>query len=353
MSETEIKELGANDMAQWRALVASSPEGSAYNDPDYLAALCEATGARFRIIGAWRADKLEGGVALFERWTVAGRIVSPRLLLYYSGPVLARHTTKYPSEQTSRHVDVLGRLAQHVAGMGFGSVVLKAMPSLTDVRPFLATGWDASPAYSYIVRLDDLPQQWARVEQNLRRLVKRCTDRDGITFAADDDFEAFWRLHELTLSRKGAALYLPKPQFARFFERIKAQGLARIYHARLPDGTAIATQLVLTGPYAATHSVCAGGDPAHAKLGAQAFLRWRVFEHLAGLGHKSNDLTDAALNSITHFKSQLGGDLAPTFVLESPRTKRYAAVTSVGNAARRGINVAAGAARMLTVGVKS
>jgi hypothetical protein len=35
------------------------------------------------------------------------------------------------------------------------------------------------------------------------------------------------------------------------------------------------------------------------------------------------DLTDAALNPVTHFKSQLGGDLEMTLLLDAPRSLAY------------------------------
>jgi hypothetical protein len=41
------------------------------------------------------------------------------------------------------------------------------------------------------------------------------------------------------------------------------------------------------------------------------------------MGFSGNDLTGAGLNPVTHFKSQLGGDLHLFFVLNSPRTLRY------------------------------
>ena len=73
----------------------------------------------------------------------------------------------------------------------------------------------------------------------------------------------------------------------------------------------------------------AGTDPEHRRLGAAAFLRWRVFEWLAATGKRGNDLTDAALNPVTHFKSQLGGELVTNFVLESPGSMRYRTVTGL------------------------
>jgi hypothetical protein len=165
---------------------------------------------------------------------------------------------------------------------------------------------------------------------------------------ADDDFDTFFRLHKDTLTRKGAMGYLPREQFARFFDRLSKANLARIFTARMPDGRAAATQLVLMGPYPCAHTVCAGGDPELSKLGAHAFLRWRVFEQLSALGYKANDLTDAALNSVTHFKSQLGGDLVMSHVLTSPRSPRFAAADTLGLLHQR----ARGIARRIVKGAR-
>ena len=84
-----------------------------------------------------------------------------------------------------------------------------------------------------------------------------------------------------------------------------------------------AAQLVLLGPHLVSHTACAGADPEYNKQGASAFLRWSAFEALATLGYKGNDLTDATLNPVTHFKSQLGGALELSLVLQSPRSRRY------------------------------
>ena len=51
----------------------------------------------------------------------------------------------------------------------------------------------------------------------------------------------------------------------------------------------------------------------------------RVFEALSALGYAANDLTDAALSPVTRFKSQLGGDLHLSLLLEGPRSRLYRA----------------------------
>jgi hypothetical protein len=76
----------------------------------------------------------------------------------------------------------------------------------------------------------------------------------------------------------------------------------------------VATQLILLGPGAVSHTVTAGSDPEYLSTGANAFLRWGAFREISKLGYSGNDLTGAGLTPVTRFKSQLGGDLT----LEKP-----------------------------------
>ncbi len=314
--------LSEPDFPEWNDLVGRSAEGSVYNTPEYLATLCEAAGGRFRILAAQKGDELLGGIALYERGSGAGAYVWPRLLLYYNGIVLRPYDTRYPSQRTARHNEILESLAEGLSSLRYGRIALRCRSPLTDVRVLLAKGWVARPQYSYVVPLTDLDALWARMEQNLRRLVDRCAAQ-GLAVTEDDDFDSFFRLHSQVHERKGASLYLPEPAFRRFFARLRSQGLARLYHARLPDGTSVSAQLVLLGPHPVSHTASAAADGEHRKLGATAYLRWNVFRKLSEQGIAANDLTDAGLNPVTHFKAQLGGDLQMGFWLEAPESARF------------------------------
>jgi hypothetical protein len=243
-------------------------------------------------------------------------------LLYYHGPVTSIHDSKYPSEQTSRQNEILTALAEELERTGYGKIVFRNCSSLRDVRPFTARGWRTWVSYTYVVPVSDLEAQWQRVEQNLRRLIQRCR-REGVRVTDDDDFDSFFRMHQGTHMRKKVSLYLPRPTFARYFQRLKNQDLCRLYHARLPDGRSVSSQLVLLGPHPRTHTVCAGTDPEFLRMGATAFLRWSVFEELSRMGYAANDLTDAELNPVSHFKSQFGADLEPCLNLRGPESALF------------------------------
>lgn len=323
MSKLSVGTLRSEEFGEWREFVGRSPDGSVYSEPDYLDALAAATGANFRIVGVRRAEALVGGLALYEtRSALHGHHAGPRLLLYYHGPLFAPYDGAYPSQRTSRDLEIQSALLDYLSCLRFDSVILKSRSTVRDVRTYVDRGWAASPSYTYVVSLTDLKQQWQRVENNLRRLIKRCTESDGLSFTDDGDFDSFFRLHSLTLGRRRVPTYLPERAFRQFVERTRAAGLARLQHARLPNGSAIASQLVLLGKHTVSHTACAGMDPEYSRLGASAFLRWRGFEALAQLGYEANDLTDAALNSVTHFKSQLGGSLEAALVLKAPQSPR-------------------------------
>lgn len=316
-----VAPLTEQEYGEWNAFVLAAPTGSLYAHTAYLDALCTATGGRFRVLAVRQGEELLGGVGLYEERTRAGTVVSPRLLLYYNGPVVRHSQTKYPSEQTSRELKILGALEAAVRGAGYAIVKLKGRSPLADVRPFLSNGWSARHGYTYVVSIADLEQTRGRIEQNLRRLIDRC-GRTGFSFTPDDDFDSFYALHASTMERVDARVYLEKERFRTFCDTLARQGLAKIFHARLPDGRSAATQLVLLG-HPVTHTVVAGADPEQIKSGVSAFLRWKVFEYLSAAGYQANDLTDASLNPVTHFKSQLGGTLEALVEVWSAPSARY------------------------------
>jgi hypothetical protein len=320
--EVRVEPLRQSELADWARLVRSSPQGTVYALPCYLAALCGAAGGRFVVLGVWHGEELAGGVALYECDSRYGRFVAPRLLLYYNGPVLRSYGTRYPSEQTARHLKTLAALEQAITARGYARVTLACSPALTDARPFLEAGWRAAPQYTYVVDIAEPPAQWERVEPNLRRLILRC-GREGMACVADGDLDAFFALHARTMARKGGGLYLSAEGFRRYFDTLSRAGLCRLFNARQPDGRVVASQLVLLGPNGRCHVVAAAADEAFLRSGASAFLRWKSFEALSAAGWKEADLTDASLNPVTHFKSQLGGELQVLLALDAPRTLYY------------------------------
>ena len=314
--------LEENEFERWNKFVASCPAGSIYSSADYLDILCRNAGGSFRILAAFSGDELACGLALYERKTLNRTYVSPRLLLYYNGLVCREHTSRYPSQNCSKEIALLSALYEKLFTQKYAAFSLRNRSPITDVRPWIAKGWRATVSYSYEVSLSDMEAQWAKVDQNLRRLINRCAKQD-FTVTEDDDFDSFYELHKQTYLRKGVEIYLPYGNFKQYFKELREHNLCRMFHARLPDGKVVSSQLVLLGSHPVTHTVCAAAAEEYLATGVTAFLRWRVFERIAELGYRANDLTDAALNPVTKFKSQLGGDLRMSVIISQPASPLF------------------------------
>jgi hypothetical protein len=310
-----IEYLEKDSEADWSRLLAESQQATIYSSPEYLSALCEATGGTYRLLGVRRGTELVAGLGVYEERTPIGPKVSPRYLLYFNSILVRDYETRFPSQKTARSLEALRAIDGELSARSYVRVRLHNHWSLEDVRPFLEGGWHAAPSYTYVADLTDLDGLSRRVDRNFQRLIRRCRAAD-LTPAEDDDFASLYRLHAATHERKGAPIYLAQRPFTTYFRRLKERGLCRLDHLRTPAGRSVAAQLTLLGPYPTAHTVVAGADPEFMQLGTTPFLRWTVFEALAALGYRYNDLTDAALNPVTRFKSQLGADLRLSLVLK-------------------------------------
>jgi hypothetical protein len=322
-ADLSVRPLHESDYDRWSQLVADSASGSIYALPAYLETLCDATGDRFTVTGVFQGSEMVGGMPLYLQRSKMGDMAIRRPLLACHSPVIREYTTRVPSERSARQSAILAALEQHLRAVDCVHMVLVVRHTIGDIRPFQAAHWRVGPEYSYQVDITDLASTWTRVAQNLRRLVHRARD-SGLVVTCDDDFDSFYQLHDEVHRRKHAALYLPEAAFRTYFVRLRAQNLCQLYHARLPNGQSVATQLVLTGPHPVSHTVCAASDGAYLALGTNPFLRWKVFEALAALGYTANDLTGATYgHDVTLFKRQLGGELVANWYIVRPETFRY------------------------------
>lgn len=324
-----------SEYPEWNRLVSTAPSGSVYSMPEYLDVLCRAAGGSFKILAAFQGDEIVGGVALYERPSPAGVYVANRLLLYYNGLVLKEYNTKYPSERTDRQFAALAAIEEALRAQPYARLSLHNRHPVCDLRPFFLSEWTIRPNYSYVVNIADMQAAWGRVEQNLRRLINRATEK-GIVFSDDDDFAGFYAMHTSTAERKGAYIYLAQDAYESWFRALHAQGLCKLYQARTSEGRSVAAQLVLTGRHPVTHTVSAAAEAEFLNTGVNPFLRWRAFEALNKLGHTGNDLTDAFPNPVSKFKGQLGGDLVMNTTVSRPDSLAYRWQYRAGTAVDRG-----------------
>lgn len=193
-TKIHIAYLDQSEYNSWNKFVTESTFGSIYSTTEYLEILCEATKGNFKILAAKQGDEIIGGVGLYEQNSPQGIYISPRLLLYYNGIVLRDYKTKYPSQQTSRHLAIMGALEEALSETKYNVIRLWNRPNLLDVRVFLARKWTTNLHYTYTVHISDIQALWKKVDQNLRRLITRC-EKEEYKIVVNDDFKSFYDLH--------------------------------------------------------------------------------------------------------------------------------------------------------------
>lgn len=313
-----VRDVLPAEYADWRRVLAASEEGSPYQLPEYLNALAEATNGQCRLLGAFRHGELVGGMGLYlQHVTLGGTQATSRLLLYYNGPFVQPCLSQHPHKQEKHRRDIHRAIESQVHNAGYRRVRFKARPPHIDYRVFLDQGWHAKPVYSYVIDLQDMPQLWQNIDNNLRRLVRRC-ERENVIFSDEGSCDAFLDMHAETSCRKDAPQYLPREPFRRFIETLRKQGCLTLFQISSAKGVPVATQLVLHGDHTVAHTLSAGSTESDLQSGCNAILRWRVCQWLANRGYRALDLTDAHNITVARFKSQLGAKVQLGLQLELP-----------------------------------
>src|SRR5262249_11202223 len=157
-------------------------------------------------------------------------VISPRMLLYYNGPVLRDDLLALEGDY-SRKLGCLSALCTLLGQQQVNTITLHCRDGYQDFRPFIQQGWRAAPTYTIVVPTADSGQLWSRIDKNARRLVRRA-EIAGCTVEPDNDFDSLYRAHEEVHRRKGSQLYLPRESFRRYVEDLVAANLGVIFSAR-------------------------------------------------------------------------------------------------------------------------
>ena len=314
-----VRPIKTSEYAAWREVLASSHDGSPYQLPEYLEFLANATGNETRLIGIFEGDDpvLVGGIGLLCATSALTRYSSSRLLLYYNGPFIAKHTGMSDSRDERRRLRLLDALGKFLMQEDLDFVRFKVRFADADYRPLLSLGWKAAPVYTYLMRTDNLVEQWNDIDSNLKRLIRR-GEKEGLLFNDAGNFDDFYAMHVETANRKRSPIYMERTMFGEFVANLMRAGIARLFEARTPDGTTIASQLVLFSGHPIAHTLAASSREEYQQTGCNPFLRWKTCEWLNAKGYQGLDLTDAHVLSVARFKSEMGAKLTLAMEYQSP-----------------------------------
>lgn len=293
-----LGDIGAR--AAYEALLATSPQRSAFASLAFADAAC----AAFGLAGHLAVARDAGGAAtaavvVFEKALGPLRVAARPPLADVCGPVLGAPLRAADVHARTSPLDALAAWA----GRRYGQATWALHPSLTDARPLAWAGWRLTPVWSYHLDLTagDVADRFSRRAAQHARLP------ESALRVVPDEPEAVARLAAASLGRKGLGMP-PVGAVGAVARAMVDAGLARAWTAGPPGAEAGAGLVALVEPPVAVYWIVgrtADGGAAATRLVAHAARE----AHAAGCTTLS--LGGANVPSVAEFKRRLGATLVP------------------------------------------
>jgi lipid II:glycine glycyltransferase (peptidoglycan interpeptide bridge formation enzyme) len=175
-----------------------------------------------------------------------------------------------------------------------------------------AAGWrpalkSVQPLQSRVIDLAVSEEQvWAGLRSKWRQYVQKARRGGVVVVEADaSGLDAFYAILVETAERSGF-LYRTADSYRRVFEAYAAKGAARLLFARLPDGSAGATLMLIE---ACGHVVepYGGMTAAGATARANYLIKWEAIRQARERGYTAYDMWGLPNEGIAQFKAGFGG----------------------------------------------
>ena len=312
------------DWAQWDSFVCSSMLGTVYHQSGWLSALRQGMGQDIRVHCLYEDGDIQMGGVLRVGRRFGITVGRKPWGTAYNG-IVTRENTSEP---------LIDTFYRRIAGTYVQARLIQAPVPRSLATP--SSPWSVAERVTPVVDTRDLADTWAKFDRRVRQRVRKAAS-EGIQVEESNDFNAFSTLYGLSYQRQGIELDLDLTALATTLTLAHANGVIRLFLARVPSGQA-ASGLVVGQDRHRAYFMLAGADPQFRNSDAMTLLWWRVMEILAPQCPEI-DLVGLGTPGIERFKRSFSPELRPyseaqmTIILGVPLPD--GAVKRVARAVRR------------------
>lgn len=182
-------------------------------------------------------------------------------------------------------------------------------PDITDVRPFIYTGFKPSVKYTYINNLLE-----TKINSDEKSL-KNKSDRIGVTYKWEDNNIDVLQQHLRSFSQLGYSRSFVK-KMELLCSKLLEKNFLKALSARLNDNLLASSFTLIDNYQSKSFNLLVTSLKTHYNIGVHAGLYIKNFENLRNLGIKEIDLFGATTKGIGNFKSNFGGELKPYYYVK-------------------------------------
>jgi Acetyltransferase (GNAT) domain len=304
---------------EWDCLVDQSPHGTVFHYSWWL----ETTAKNLSILVIRdRKGTLIGGMPLPGQNRAGLRLLQNPSLTPYLGPLFDVSSTESNADRLylmRSYGEILARSIE-----SFDSCRYMAGANAPDLQGFLWAGFRVHLAYTFRFLAGTSPDTVATemTRTHLQKLTK--ARRMNLTITHDKGVDELVRLNEKVFARQGLRPPYSKDLVARLWAQAHSHGKARIYVARMSDGTPSAALLTFHDRRT-TYQIVSGVNPDLRDVPGAYLVLWHALED-ALLAGRDFDFEGSGLRGVECFYRRWGAKAMPVWRIEKVGSWRGAAM---------------------------
>jgi hypothetical protein len=327
-----IKEFAESD-EKWNKLMEVAPQSTVFHQIEWLRIMAKYTKTKLMLLVGLDGEEIFAALPLFYEEKYGGllrKLSSPPYPTGdpYLGFVFPDSHRWNQSRWEHLLVNFQEQLEEYIRSkINPDSIFIATSPELTDVRPFLWSGYEAVPRFSYIGDIRDKDLTWDRFNKSTRRnILKAETSGAFIEEGGEREYDLVIDWMAERYREQNMAFDLSKGYLKELYERFHPTNL-RVFLCNW-DGEHVGGQVVLT--YKNKYLFWLGGMRLKKEeIYPNFFLFWKLIEWGRERGLEYFDLLGANTSSISKFKSQFGFDLKVYFWLQKSNLRHRLASNMV------------------------
>jgi len=312
-----VEQFAEKDRERWDELIESSPQATVFHQFDWLKIMQKHTNTQLILLGGLDQGEAFALIPFFYEEKFGGlyrKLTSPPYPtgVPYLGPVFP-HSEKWgASRWESRIVDFQRSLDGYIyENIKPHSTAISTSTEFGDVRPFLWSGYNVLPRYTYIGDISSPTLAWNRFNSSTRRSIRKAENALLSTEEGDQkDYITLIDSLSFRYEEQDKEFDLPKDYLIDVYNMFSPSQL-KVFVCRC-KGEIVGGQVALV--HNDTVSFWLGGvRPKIEKINVNAFVCWKIIQWASEHQIKYFDLFGANTPSISSFKSQFGFDLKTFF----------------------------------------
>jgi len=286
----EIKEVDVNE---WYRLSSLSGNNSICFQPEFILIIAQS----FSIVPVcWIVYRNEQPVIGLLSYRKKGALVHPSVYTY---------TAIWTASSSFMVQQALMLLLAHLKSK-FTRIHFWLPPEITDIRPFIRSGFRPAVNYTLLKSLEDL-----KFSTQLRAREKKA-ESYNVRFLWDDKQSDIMEQYNREFSSYGYGAKHGN-QLSLFFSALLKGGFAKSLSGRIENKLVASGIVLVDEPRKHSMNMLISSEKKHYDTGVHSALYMHIFRNLREEGYLTNDLYGANTLGIGNFKSNFTNNLLPHY----------------------------------------